>query len=122
MKELNDRYQNSLLPKSKKLNKATGPVGGNQKGGKGAQYIKFDEIKESLTGYARIIKYKSSNSNNDAAHNEIDSMEEGHFVKGLKDGYCRSISAIDGSAAVGYHKEGLPNGKWCYYKYNGDVT
>ncbi len=75
-----------------------------------------------MTGYARLIKYKSSNSNNDSAHNEIESMEEGHFVKGLKDGYCRSISAIDGSCAVGYHKEGLPNGKWCYYKYNGEVT
>ncbi len=29
LKELNERYQNSLLPKSKRLDKLTGPVGGN---------------------------------------------------------------------------------------------
>jgi hypothetical protein len=40
----------------------------------------------------------------------------------LKEGYCRGISAVDGSCAVGYHKNGIPNGKFSQYKSNGEFA
>lgn len=43
-------------------------------------------------------------------------------MKGLKEGYCRGLSAVDGSCAAGYHKNGIPNGKFCQYKADGDFA
>jgi len=79
------------------------------------KFLKFDDIKEHITGYGRMIYYKSNNSNPDPQFNELEKVDEGHFVKGHKDGYCRSLSAINGQCAAGYHKEGIPNGKWVSY-------
>ena len=107
---MNDKYKSSLLKKAKK-----GVVASSSK----EEFVKFDDIKDSLTGYGRMISYKSNNSNPDPAFNNIDSVVEGQFQKGLKHGYCRGISAIDGSCAAGFHKEGIPNGKWTFYKPDG---
>jgi len=82
----------------------------------------FDDIKDSLTGYARFVSYQTNTKNPDPAYNELDCMYEGHFTKGLMDGYCRGISAIDGSCAAGFHKEGLVNGKWTSYKRDGSFS
>jgi len=85
-------------------------------------YLKFDEIKESLNGFARMVSYKSTNGSPDPQYCEIESVEEGEFKAGLKNGYCRSMSAIDGSCAAGYHKDGIPHGKWTSYKSNGEFA
>ena len=82
----------------------------------------FEDIKGSLTGYARIISYSSNNQNPESQYCELDSITEGHFVNGLKDGYCRGFSAIDGSCAAGFHKEGVPMGKFTSYKANGEFS
>jgi hypothetical protein len=109
LKDADEKYRQSLLDK-----KVTTVFSNTPK-----EFMKFDDIKDSLNGYARIIYYKASNGNPAPENNEIESLVEGKFTKGLKDGYCRGISALNGSCAVGYHKEGLPFGKWCNYKSDG---
>lgn len=84
--------------------------------------LTFDEIKESLNGFARIVYYKSTTTDPSPLYNQIESMTEGEIKNGLMNGYCRSISAIDGSCAVGFHKDGIPNGKWTCYKANGEFS
>jgi hypothetical protein len=46
------------------------------------EFLKFDDIKDSLNGYARIIYYKASNGNPAPENNEIESLVEGKFTKG----------------------------------------
>lgn len=62
MKKLNDRYKQSLLKKAKKGEIISGKE----------EFVKFDDIKDSLTGYGRMISYKASNSNPDPQFSEID--------------------------------------------------
>jgi hypothetical protein len=51
------------------------------------------DMKDSLTGWARIIYYESASALKLAAQNcSISHMEEGEFTKGEKNGYCRVIS------------------------------
>jgi hypothetical protein len=52
MRASNDRYHESLL-KKKGIQKTQG---------RNEDYILFDDIKDSLTGYARIVSYSSNNS------------------------------------------------------------
>jgi len=94
-------------------------------------YLKFNDIKDSLNGYARIISYKVNQSKEESQYNsltpeakycELEYVSEGHFRNGLKNGYCRSISANDGSCAVGFHLDGIPQGKWSSYKPNGQLS
>ena len=95
---------------------------------KQTQYLQFNDIKASLNGYARIVSYKVSQSKDESTYNsltpetnrcELEYVTEGQFRNGLKNGYCRSISANDGSCAVGFHLDGIPQGKWSSYKPNG---
>ena len=116
MKDENDRYMNSLLPKKLQAAKFNTPKP------KGEEYVLFDDIKGSLTGWGRMVNYKSSQGTPGAAFNELESVTEGHFVEGLKDGYCRSISAVSGQCAAGFHAEGIPKGKWVSYKSNGTFS
>ena len=85
-------------------------------------FLRFDDIRDSLTGYGRMVYYKSNHSNPDPVYNELERMEEGHFYRGLKDGYCRSLSAVNGTAAAGFHVNGNPSGKWCAYRANGEFS
>ena len=113
MKDADDKYRATLLDK-----KVTTVFSNSY----AREFLKFEDIKDSLNGYARIIYYKASNGNPTPENNEIESIVEGKFSKGLKDGYCRAISALNGSCAVGYHKEGLPFGKWTSYKSDGTFS
>lgn len=65
IKKLNDQYKQSLLKKAKDAKPPTNLI------------VKFDDIKDSLSGYGRIISYKSNNSSTDPQFNEIDSVVEG---------------------------------------------
>ena len=69
IKKLNEQYKASLLKKAKK--------GAGVTETKKEEFVKFDDIKDSLTGYGRMISYKSSNSNPDPSFNEIDAIVEG---------------------------------------------
>lgn len=121
IKEQNDSYLNSLLPKSKQ--KVTFAAKSTKKGvDQSKLHLKFDDIKDCINGFGRIIHYKSNNSNPDPQFNELEKVEEGQFLKGMKHGYCRSISAINGQCAAGYHKSGVASGKWCCYNANGDFS
>ena len=88
---------------------------------KGAQGLNltFEEIKDSVSGYARIVYYKSTNGTTNAANCELEQVIEGEFHKGKIEGYARGISAINGSCSAGFHHAGIPNGKFCYYKSDG---
>lgn len=116
IKDLNERYHNSLLPRSQQVN-----VNDTGRNGR-PQFLRFEDIKDSCTGYGRMVFYKSNNSNPDPQYNELEMVEEGHFVRGLKDGYCRSISAVNGTCAAGFHRNGVPSGKWVSYKSNGEFS
>ena len=59
-------------------------------------FLQFDDIKESINGYCRIVTYKAINGNPEPENNELESVIEGKFNKGLMEGYCRGISAING--------------------------
>lgn len=85
-------------------------------------FIQFEDIKESINGFARIVSYKAINGNPSPENNELESVFEGKFKNGLKEGYCRGISAINGSASAGFHQNGIPHGKWTAYKYNGEFS
>ena len=50
---------------------------------------------------------------------EIETVEEGAFKEGLKDGYCRVMQAHDGSCEVGFFQKNVPMGKYCMYKQDG---
>ena len=50
---------------------------------------------------------------------EIDTVIEGQFKEGLKDGYCRVMSARDGSCQVGFFAKNVPMGKYCMYNLDG---
>lgn len=50
---------------------------------------------------------------------ELECIEEGQYVEGLKHGYCRVISAVDGSCEVGFFEEDMPRGKFCKFAADG---
>ena len=79
----------------------------------------FDDIKEHLNGYARVVYYKRVVQNTGTITKEsfeLDKVVEGQFVNGEMNGYCRGISAVNGGCFAGFHKNDVPNGKYCYYK------
>jgi len=77
--------------------------------------LKFDDIKDSLTGWARVIIYADLKEQG----NRLESLWEGHFKNGDKDGYVRGLSAVDGSCSVGMHKGDVVDGKFLCFKLNG---
>ena len=83
--------------------------------------VHIDEIKDSLTGYARMIKYSNSRSDpmSDSESCEILGVEEGQYTHGMKNGYCRVISAYDGSAECGWFVNDEVKGKYCKYNREG---
>ena len=50
---------------------------------------------------------------------EIKEIEEGSYENGKKHGYCRVISAIDGSCEVGFFVNDEPKGKYAVYNLDG---
>ena len=78
------------------------------------QEITYPEIMPIISGFARIIKYTIINN----SKNILD-ITEGQFEKGEKSGYCRKISAVDGTCEVGFYYKDEPKGKWCMYNLEG---
>lgn len=82
----------------------------------------FDDIKEAINGFARIVYYRSVGGDTRPDAYELDKVVEGEFRNGEMEGYCRAISAVNGSCSAGFHKASKPNGKWSYYKYDGTFS
>ena len=93
-----------------------------RKGTVASQQYSFEDLKQGVTGYARIVYYKSNNGTTDPDHCELEQIVEGEFNQGKIEGYSRGISAINGSCSAGFHHDGIPNGKWCYYKADGTFS
>lgn len=97
--------------------------------------VLWSDIKEGITGYVRMIRYTNHSLPNEIDLNkqdvatklinlkpenlEIETVEEGSFKKGFKDGYCRVMQARDGSCEVGFFQMNIPMGKYCMYKSDG---
>ena len=97
--------------------------------------VLWSDIKEGITGYVRMIRYTNHSLPSDIDLNkpdvasklinlnsenlEIETVEEGSFKNGLKDGYCRVMQARDGSCEVGFFQKNIPMGKYCMYKSDG---
>ena len=72
--------------------------------------IGFKQLKRHLTGYARIIGYELTK------HGKIlNFVEEGMYIRGSREGYCRNISAIDGLVTLGFFHNDLLRGKGCIF-------
>ena len=82
-------------------------------------YLNFDEIRDNLTGFARIVYYKTLSGDPTSDDAQLEMVVEGQFLEGLMHGYCRGISAVNGSCSVGYHHNGLPQGKFSSYRLDG---
>ena len=77
-----------------------------------------------LNGHARFVKYtnhtlktpkekvKRRSNQNQLEKLELIEVAEGNFKKAKKDGFCRVISARDGSCEVGFFKDDVPHGKY----------
>lgn len=86
------------------------------------EQIYFDDIGQALTGYGRIIYYRSNGDINNPMDNSIEFVHEGKFRQGEMDGYCRSFDAIDeGHVEVGFFKDGRSLGKYQEFKINGEL-
>ena len=57
----------------------------------------FDEIKDSLNGIGRIVRYEVKNPDlfvfqpNDMSNLDLKEIAEGNFVNGVQHGYCRTF-------------------------------
>ena len=106
MKQLDERVRN-LITKPKSVSTTSN------------ERVVFDSIKEYVTGFARIVYYKSVSGVPTAENAELEMIIEGEFKEGLMNGYCRGMSAINGGCSTGFHVAGLPQGKFCSYKLDG---
>lgn len=102
--------------------------------------VYWDQLKDSLTGVARIIIFENKDtkfSDYDNEYKEVKcynfdtknllfkSIVEGNFEKGLKNGYCRVIipdATKDARVCqVGFFQEDLPQGKYVSFKFDGSI-
>ena len=84
------------------------------------EFIKWHEISASLTGWARIIAYSTlEEGSRDAKNKRLESVYEGRYEAGQKDGYVRGISAVDGSCSAGMYTKDVVNGKYLAFKPDG---
>ena len=86
-----------------------------------------------LNGHARFVKYTNHSLNKPVFDKnnartpgrkedlelELIEIAEGQFKKAKKDGYCRVISAKDGSCEVGFFKDDKPHGKYVKFAHDG---
>lgn len=93
------------------------------------KFLYYNDIAPSLTGYARILEFRSFQQGADGQSdptygnsnkmNWILSMTEGYIDRGRPDGFCRVVNAFNGQTKLGYYKEGKPHGKWVCYRMDG---
>jgi len=102
----------------------------------------WEEIKEGVTGYARIVHFVNHSHvynqvedydnvfgdnmvfrNQDDSSLEVKLIEEGKFEKGVKNGYARVITpSQDAACQLGFFVDGAPKGKHVFYKQDGTFS
>ena len=92
------------------------------------KFVLWDEIRDSLTGYGRMIYYQTFTKDRSgqpdptvisSQKNWIMFIKEGEFKKGLADGYQRQMIAQNGHCRQGYYLENEPYGKFVEYDIDG---
>ena len=79
-------------------------------------------LKENLNGYGRIVYFTSSDPDLRPENSTLVKIQEGRFLLGLPDGYCRIINAAgEGSVEVGYYTQNQPEDKNVRLDLNGEV-
>ena len=83
--------------------------------------LEFDDIKNSMNGYGRIIYFRCHDDHK-PEHQHLEYIQEGKFRNGLMNGYCRDMSIIDGEAhcKLGFWKDGEPSGKYQKFDLEGN--
>jgi hypothetical protein len=94
------------------------------------QFILYDDIKDSLTGFGRFMYYRCLAKNRlgdydptfDAEkQNWIMEIKEGQFEIGEANGYQRQLSAYNGHCRLGYFRNNEPFGKYVEYTKDGSI-
>ena len=83
--------------------------------------ITFNDIHESITGIARIIKYQAIYGDcysKDVSLLKVQSVEEGEFKAGKKNGYCRVIDGYENTVHFGMWANDVREGKFAEYQIN----
>jgi len=93
------------------------------------KFILWDDIKDSLTGFARVIEFRCFRNGNDKQadptyegafrENWLISITEGEVHKGSKHGFNRVYECINGHCKIGYFKDDLPEGKFVEFDNKG---
>lgn len=93
------------------------------------KFILWDDIKDSLTGFARVIEFRCFRNGNDKQadptyegafrENWLISITEGEIHKGSKHGFNRVYECINGHCKIGYFKDDLPEGKFVEFDDKG---
>ena len=83
--------------------------------------LQFDDIKNSMNGYGRIIYFRCHDDHK-PEHQHLEYIQEGKFRNGLMNGYCRDMAIIDGEAhcKLGFWKDGEPSGKYQKFDLEGN--
>lgn len=86
--------------------------------------LNLDDIRDSLTGYGRIVKYELVDPEDDFKPNncKIVQLLEGKFKKGMLDGYGRLVNAESGEVKVGFFKEDFLHGKGQQFTVGQDAA
>ena len=87
------------------------------------EFLKYDDIKASLCGWARFISYQTTNpGSRDPTYKRFEALYEGQYDQGLKNGYVRGITGIDGSCSAGMHEKDVVCGKHLSFKNTGEMA
>lgn len=89
------------------------------------KFLLYDDIKESLTGYARIVSFRcfftgtdglpDPTADNVEKYNWIMTVQEGGIKNGQIDGFNRIFNCYNGFCTFGYYKNGQEYGKYKYF-------
>ena len=84
-------------------------------------FLQFVDIKSELNGFGRIIYYTTNDPERRADTCALVKIQEGKFVNGLPNGYCRIINcAGDGSVEIGYFKDNWPDAEYLKFNLDGE--
>ena len=93
------------------------------------KFILWEDIKDSLTGFARVIEFRCFRNGNDKQadptyegayrENWLISISEGELYKGKKHGFNRVYECINGHCKIGHYKDELPEGKFVEFDAKG---
>ena len=83
--------------------------------------VPIQDIASCLNGIARFTYFRCIEDSKGLGQTimELHSIEEGEYVQGKKNGYCRIINANTGNVSVGFYEEGKVHGKYCQFSAEG---